>query len=120
MRAPKQILIDLVRKPPMIMPMIAIAHILWLVWTVWGNRLLPFGSIEWLQALWLVAYTVFWLAACDLKRWGAIGYLLLSVGNITIYLLVKDVYMRQMYLSNLFIVDVLFSFFLMFSFKKFS
>lgn len=110
---------DVARKPPFIMPFIGVAHILWLLWAIWGNRYFPIISMPWLQVIWLIAYIVCWVAACDLRKWGALGYILLTLLNVSLYLLIKDVYHRDMYVSNLFLLDGMFSFFLLYFFKLF-
>ncbi len=102
----------------MIMPFIAVAHVLWLLWVLAGNR--PMIAIEWLPAVWMLAYTVSWIATCDLRRWGAVAYILLSVLNLTLYLSIKNINIRYLYVSSLFGIDVLFSCYLLYSFKKFS
>ena len=99
------------------MPYVAAAHVLWLLWTVWTCLSASIGVL-WLQALWMAAYTICWVAACDLRKWGAIGYVLLTVANTSIYLGVKNVYDRDLYASNLFILDALFSFYLIVFFRR--
>lgn len=116
-RTLKQFLRDVTKKPPVMMPYVAAAHVLWLLWTV-VTCMSASAGILWLQALWMAAYTVCWIAACDLRRWGAIGYVLLTVANTCIYLGVKNVYDRDLYASNLFILDALFSFYLIVFFRR--
>jgi len=118
MRTLKQFVVDVTKKPPIVMPFVAAAHVLWLLWTL-SNLRLPIG-IGWLQAVWMVAYAVCWIAACDLRKWGAIGYILLAVTNCALFLLVKNAYNRDMFMSSLFLLDVLFSFYLLFFFKRFN
>jgi hypothetical protein len=119
MRNIKTLITDIVRKPPLLMPFVAGAHLLGLFWVVWGLRAVPIGNIEWLQAVWMLAYAICWLAACDLRQWGATGYILLSVINVVLYVFIKNPNNRDLYVSNLFILDVLFSLFLLYSSKKF-
>jgi hypothetical protein len=104
-----QFLRDVAKKPPVMMPFIAAAHLFWLLWTIW---------MLWLQVGWMLGYTIFWIAACDLRRWGAIGYILLTVLNTSIFLGVKSIYTRDIYTSNLFILDALFSFYLVFFYRR--
>jgi len=108
---------DVFKKPPVIMPYVALAHIFWLLWTVWMCVTGSFALL-WLQVGWMIAYTVCWVAACDLRRWGAVGYILLTVLNTTIFLVVKSVYTRDIYTSNLFLLDALFSFYLVFFYRR--
>lgn len=119
MRSFKGFVTDVARKPPVVMPYVALVHVLWLLWTIGQSVQMPFG-IQWLQVIWMLVYTTAWVAACDLKKWGAIIYILLSITNTAIFLLAKDIYSRDMYTSNLFVIDGLFSFYLLLYFKKFS
>lgn len=114
----KQFLVDVAKKPPVLMPFVAAAHLLWLLFTVRSCISVPLG-IGWLQALWMLGYFVCWLAACDLRRWGAIGYVVLTITNTSIYLLQKNVFQRELYTSSLFLLDALFSFYLIFYFRRF-
>ena len=119
MRNFKQVITDLIKKPPMLFPFIALAHLLWLVWTIWNNTSVPVGGVEWLQVLWLLVYTICWLAACDLRKWGAIGYMLLTMTNVVIFLTARTVYARDVYMSSIFLIDVMFCFFLLLYYKRF-
>ena len=78
----------------------------------------PFG-VEWLQVAWMLAYTIFWLGACGLRRWGAWGYLGLTLLNAILFLSLKTVYEKDVYTSSIFLVDGLFSFFILFYYRRF-
>jgi len=103
----------------MLFPLVGLFHILWLAWTIWDDRYEPFPDIAWLQVLWLAGYTLFWLAACDFRKWGARGYIALTMIDLSIYLLVKNHKLHVEYISNLCLIDVLFSFFLFYYYKQF-
>lgn len=115
----KGFITDVARKPPIIMPLVAVAHVLGLMWIIFHTNA---GNIEmqWLQIVWMVAYTASWIAACDLRKWGAFSYIVLTLVNVTLYLTVKNFYDRDFYMSNLFLIDGMFSFFLLFYYKQFS
>ncbi len=116
-RSFKALVGDLVKKPPVALPVIGFAHLVGLVY-VCVNDL---GSIiEMLQIVWMLAYTLCWLAACDLRKWGAWGYIALTILNACIYLSIKDVGTRDLYMSNLFLADDAFSALLLFFFSRFS
>ena len=117
MRSLKEFTIDIVRKPPILFPLVGLFHVLWLLWTIWDDRGEPI-DIAWLQILWLAGYTFFWIAACDLRRWGAIGYFVLSLADVSLYLAARNHKIDQVYISNLFLLDCLFSFFLLVYYKK--
>ncbi len=120
MRGFKAFVVDVARKPPVVMPFVGVAHILWLLWTIWQNRYTQINGVEWLQVLWMLAYTISWIAACDLKKWGAIVYILLTVLNVSLFLAIKNGYDRSVYTSNLFLLDAMFSFYLLLFYKRFS
>ncbi len=119
MRSFKELVIDMVRRPPILFPAVGLFHVLWLLWTIWDDRSLHFPGIEWLQVLWLAGYTLFWLAACDFRKWGATGYIILTLINASIYLAVRNSKLSVLYMSNMFLLDGLFSVFLVFYYKRF-
>lgn len=110
---------DMIRKPPILLPLVGVAHVLWLLRTLWDSRNIDGLSIEWLQVLWMVGYTFFWLAACNLKRWAVYGYLVLTITNTVIYITAGSITARDNYTSNLFIIDIIFTFFLIIYYKRF-
>ncbi|MES2702254.1 MAG: hypothetical protein V4649_06420 [Bacteroidota bacterium] len=118
-RSTKQFLYDVTTKPPILFPLVAGFHIFWLLITLWGDRHEPFPNIVWLEILWMIGYTAFWIAASDFRKWGANGYIVLTLLNTTVYLLVKSGKAPIGYLSNMFLLDGLFSVFLMFYYKHF-
>jgi hypothetical protein len=120
MRTFKNFVRDVATKPPVVMPFVGLAHVLWLVWAIWQNRFVPLHGVEWLQVLWMLAYTVSWIAACDLKKWGALCYILLTMLNVCLFLIMKNSYDRSVYTSNLFLLDGMFSFYLLLFYKRFS
>lgn len=113
----KQFLADVAGKPPVVMPFAAVVHVLWLSWTVWTCMAGPMG-LAWLQVAWMLSYTVCWVAACDARKWGIFGYVLLTLVNTALHAGVKSIYQREMYTSSLFLVDVLFSFYLVLFFRR--
>jgi hypothetical protein len=103
----------------MLFPLVGLFHVLWLLWTIWDDRYTPFLGIEWLQVLWIMGFTAFWTAACDLRKWGALGYIFLTLLDAALYLGVRNNMFPELYISNMFLLDGLFSFFLLFYYKKF-
>ena len=119
MRNVKNAITDLVRKPPMLFPFIALFHVLFIFWIVWSDRNAPFPGIEWLELVWMTGYTLFWLAACDLRKWGAQGYIVMALLNTGLFLAARNRMISTSYVSNMFIIDLLFSFFLVYYYKIF-
>jgi len=107
-------------RPPVVLPLVALAHIVALVYTM--VRAMQLGSAAtwyWIQPLWLLLYSVCWLGACSLRKWGVYTYVLLTVINSVAHIAIKDIYWKDALTSNLFLVDMLFSFFLMIYIKRF-
>jgi len=118
MRSPKALLVDLIKKPPFIFPFIALAHIAWLLFVASGLRHAPFPGMEWLQLLWMVGYTVCWLGVCDLRKWGGVGYLAITMLNQGLYFFLQNDVQRHLYTSSLWLIDIMFCFFILFFFRR--
>lgn len=108
-----------IKKPPFIFPFIALGHVMWLLYTIWGVRSMPFPGIEWLAVLWMLCYTISWIAVCDLRRWGAITYVVLTLADQAIYIFMKTDYEKMLYASSLWMIDLLFCFFILFFYRRF-
>lgn len=104
---------------PVALPLIGLAHGVWLVWAIWDYRGEPFPSPIWAQVAWLVAYTLSWLLASRLLRVGAWIYLALTALNILLRFFLKDESALAFYTDALFPFDVLFCFFLLLFYKRF-
>lgn len=77
------------------------------------------GTSTEVSVLWMLGYTTLWIATADMRKWGAMLYVLLTVVAIIIYFTAKDRSVWVMYESPIFILDMLFCFFIMFYFKRF-
>ncbi len=114
----KTFLKDITTQPPVLFPSVVLFHILWLLGAVWSCVQQPTIGMG-LNVIWMIGYTAFWIGVSDQKKWGAFGYIGLTVINIIMYLSFKSHYDRAMYMSSLFLIDILFCFFIMFYFKRF-
>jgi hypothetical protein len=119
MRSAKQFLSDIIKKPPMLFPLVGLFHVLWLLWVLWGAHDEPFPNIVWLQVLWMTVYTFLWLAICDLRKWALYCYVFLAVLNTLLFLAARKGMISPDYYSDILWVDLLFSIFLLYYFKKF-
>lgn len=119
MRNFKELITDMIKKPPVLFPLVGLFHVLWLLLSIWSFHAEPFPSLPWLQVLWQVGYAFFWLAASDLRKWGALGYIVLTLINATIYFAVINSKAPREYMSGMFLLDGLFSVFLLFYYKRF-
>lgn len=119
MRNAKAFFADLIKKPPILFPLVALFHVLAFAYSLWSVHDVPFPAIDWLQPLWMLCFTACWLAACDLRRWGALGYILFTTINIILRFAVKSPIEQDVLTNALFPADILFSFFIMFYFRRF-
>ncbi len=104
----------------MLFPLVALFHILLLLWTSWSDRTSPFPGMEWLEVLWMAGYTFFWLAVCDLRKWGLFGYVLITFADILLFLAVRNKWISATdCYSNLRGIDAIFSVILLFFYKRF-
>jgi len=67
----------------------------------------------------MLGYTVFWIATCDHRRWGAWGYIALTMLNGILFLTIKNVTDRELYMSPLFLFDDMFCVLLLVFYKRF-
>lgn len=119
MRSVKVFVGDIIRKPPVMFPWVALFHLVMLGYLIVLYSGEPLTTAGWLQPLWMLGYTVFWIGVCDLRKWGAYGYLGLTIANLLIYATTKNVLAREIYTSSLFLIDAAFSFFVLLFFRRF-
>ena len=67
----------------------------------------------------MAGYTTFWLSACYMRKWGALGYMALTLLNTLLFILLKSPIEKSLYTSSIFLVDCLFCFFLLYFYKHF-
>jgi hypothetical protein len=99
--------------------MVGAFHLLWVLWVIVDLKDTGIGMHELVRLGWLIGATVFWIAACDLRKWGAGGYLLLTIVNLILFITLKSGVEKSLYMSRLFVLDDIFSFFLLFFYKRF-
>lgn len=109
---------DLVTKPPVVFPLVALFHIILLLISLVTLIQVPAFDTG-LSFLWMVGYTAFWLGAMALRKWGAMGYILVTAANIVTWYAIKDPLYKELYKSNLFLIDLIFSFFLILYYRRF-
>ena len=118
MRDLKTFFKDIITQPPVLFPLAALFHIVLLLVTLWALIKAPGTSTE-VNVLWMLGYATCWLAVADMRKWGAIGYIIITVTSILVNFSSKSSMAILEYGSPIFITDVLFCFFIMFYFKRF-
>ena len=113
------------RQIPVLFPLVALAHVVWL-----GLTVVSFAQLDVLgtfigggTCVELLLYAVLWLAVCDMRRRAAIGYMVLTAINLGLqYLTPAHAEWRSVAdaLAPAHIpIDVLMCFFLLFYYKRF-
>jgi len=110
----------IVSKPPVLFPWVALFHLVMLCYGVWNFREFPFPSVYWIPNLWLLAFFVCWLFVCDLRKWAAWGYIALTALSLLLRYLLKYESEVVVYTPTFPIVFILFSFFILFYFRRFN
>jgi len=112
----------IVRKPPVLFPLVALFHLVMLLVTAWQFAAQGvLGSREGMIAVSVWAlFTVLWLFICDMKRWAAIAYVVCSLAGLCgQFLTTKDGVWYELG-TVLFPFDLLMIVFLMFYYKRFA
>jgi hypothetical protein len=118
MRSPARFFTDIIRKSPFMFPWVALFHVLMLGYILWLYHAEPL-SLVWLQPAWMLAYTACWLFVCDLRKWAGYSYLALTSLNLALNYFIQDQAEKDIYVSALLLIDVGFSFFVLFYFRRF-
>lgn len=107
------------QKPPIAFPLIALFHVGLLLYLVYDTIVDPVYSGIMAQPVIMLLYTAAWLFVCDMKKWAALVYIALTTLNLLVRFLVVDPSLLNNYTDTLFPADVLFTFFVMFYYKRF-
>jgi hypothetical protein len=113
----------ILNKPPMLFPWVALFHaaaFLYLSIDYAMDASLP--SALWIQPVWLLAYLVVWLFACDLRRWSVFAYIGLTAISILLQVLLKkedSLSVLNTWGDMLYPANIAFCFLLIFSYKNF-
>jgi len=110
---------DFIKKPPVYFPLIGLFHIIWLFVAIWDASQTGFNNYSAIQIGWMSGYTFFWLAACDLRKWGLWAYVFLALINTILFFNLKYMVERSLYTSSLRLFDVLFAILLLLHHKFF-
>jgi hypothetical protein len=109
---------DIFRKPPILFPLVAVFHVVWFFICLLSLVQQP-GTSTYVGMLWMLVYSIFWIGVADQRKWAAMGYIGITVVDIIIWYMAYAHGTTSPYQSPLFLIDILFSFFIMFYFKRF-
>lgn len=113
----------IISKPPMLFPWVALLHAALFLYLFIDYAIsMPFPDVMWIQPAWMLAYTLVWLAACDMKRWSVYAYIGLTAISIILQVALREQHPTALntWGDMLFPGNVLFCFLLLFYYKKFS
>lgn len=100
-------------------PLVALFHLVMLVYSVWNYHTEPFPSVAWVQPLWMLCYTICWLIATGMKRWAAFAYIALVTLNLGLRFFMKSPTGLNNFTDALFPIDIIFAMILMAYIKRF-
>lgn len=105
--------------PPVLFPAAMVFHLFLLVRAVVDFSGVPLDSVVWLSALWYAVAFVLTVFICLLRKWAAVGYIVLTmIGLILMYFQPAGSAWQELG-TTLFPFDLLVSVFLFFFFKRF-
>lgn len=105
-------------RPPALFPWVALFHLVITAHAIWSFIGEPLES--WVHPVCLALYTLLWFFICGMKRWAALGYVALTSINLLLHFLWAKEGTWFIFSGALFPVDVLFSFFILVYYKRFS
>lgn len=106
------------QKPPVAFPWIAIGHIAFLLYLVYDAVTDPIGGLMLVQPLYMLLYTIAWLFVCDMKKWAAYAYVGLTTLNLVLRIALVNEMDKVYFTDVIFPADILFTFFVLFYYKK--
>ena len=103
---------------PIFYPILLLAHLGALGYILYGF-LGEFESLtSWINVGWAIGFTLFWAGATLRYRWGALGYILLTIADIaTYYAATQNAYLR-FYVSSFFIFNLVLSIALLWHYRQ--
>ncbi|RYD57342.1 MAG: hypothetical protein EOP56_08520 [Sphingobacteriales bacterium] len=105
-------------KPPALFPWVALFHLF-----ITGHAIYTFigEPLEaWAYPLSFVLYTILWFFVCGLHRWAAWGYIALTSVNLLLHYYLVNSGGWYAFSGAMSLIDVLFSFFILVFYRRFS
>lgn len=108
---------------PVVFPLIGLFHLVMTVFEAYyyvGDN--SIHGIYWFRPLILLVYLVFWIGICLKKKWMAIGYLVLTMGNVAFHLFGSGRFLVHRALSDILFaplpLNLVFCFLILFYFRR--
>lgn len=108
----------LFREAPVVFPMLGIFHVIMFLFQLWLTSSEPFPDIIWLQPLWSLLFMLAFIGVWLMKKVAAYAYLILTTINVLIYFF-TDIFSRDLYISAMWFLAILFCFPVLVYFKRF-
>lgn len=116
---PDTFLTRIIRRPPVFFPLVALFHIVMLLVTAWQfSEVLDSKEAITAISVWLI-YTICWLFICDMKKWAALTYVILSLIGVGLQFLTAKGGLWYDVGTVMFPFNLLMIVFLMFYYKRF-
>jgi hypothetical protein len=100
-----------------VFPLVALFHIFW-----WGVTLVTFiqtpGSSTAVSCAWMLGYASSWTLFSVRIKWGGMVYIGITVADLVLHHLLSTQFNNTFYGSPLYLLDIAFSFFILFYFKR--
>ncbi|MCC6186691.1 MAG: hypothetical protein IT256_06020 [Chitinophagaceae bacterium] len=107
-------------KPPIIFPLVALFHLLMTLSAVYTLYPTPLQQIDWARPISLLVFTILAFSLCFLKKWAAIGYIILSMTCLgLLYNYPNDDSIANIVGKSNFPLSLIFSLFILLLYKKF-
>lgn len=114
----------LLRRPPILFPLVALFFVFMCaveMYLFWGDT--SIYKVYLLRPVVMMVYTVFWVGCCLLKKWGAVGFVTLSILQLCLILFLPeaDDHFKDAVVNNFFSkypINLGLSFLLLFYFKR--
>jgi len=110
---------NLLQKSPIAFPWIALFHFVMIIMSVWSALMTPLLSEGWIQPVWAILFSFFWVFVCDLKKWAAYAYIFLTTLSLLLRFYLLSPSNAIIYSFCFYEIIILFSFFILFYFKRY-
>jgi hypothetical protein len=109
----------IIRRQPVLFPIAALFLVLMTVIAAVTLYPTPLFQRDWLRPLSMLLFTITWLFVCDLRKWAATGFILLTMLALGLQYFSLPDSPGRIFASGLFPLDMILSIFILVYFKRF-